>query len=238
MEITIIPMLEDNYSYLLIGDNGETVLIDPAEAEPAIAVLTARRLGLDFIVNTHHHHDHTGGNAALKAKYGCRVIGPGKEADSIPAIDRTMSDGDRLSLCGVDFHILETPGHTKGHICLYDPRAGVLFSGDTLFSLSCGRLFEGTPAQMWDSFQKLTALPDETRIYCGHEYTIENGEFGLTIEPDNDDLQDYLAQARALRARNMPTVPSTLKTEKAANVMLRAGSAARFAEIRRLKDNW
>jgi len=238
IEITLIPMLEDNYAYLLIGSDGTTAIIDPAAAKPAIEALNTIGRKLDYILNTHHHYDHTDGNLKLKSDYDCTVIGPAAEADRIPGIDKQVQEGDSFMLGEDKVIVLNTPGHTLGHICFYFPQDKALFCGDVLFSMSCGRLFEGTAYQMWNSFEKIMALPDDTKVYCGHEYTVENGEFALTIEPDNDSIKTRLAEARALRAKNLPTIPSTLAQEKATNVMLRAGSAARFKEIRALKDKF
>jgi hydroxyacylglutathione hydrolase len=236
MHIEAIPLLKDNYAYLLTS-GAENALIDPSEAEPVIALLDSRGIRLQAILNTHHHGDHTGGNLALKQKYGCRIYGPAAEASRIPGIDAGLKEGDVLKIGGGEARILSTPGHTLGHICAWFPADGALFCGDTLFSMGCGRLFEGTAAQMWDSLEKIMALPDETLIYCGHEYTLANGAFCREVEPGNQDIADRMEQARRLRNEGKPSIPSTLATEKKTNVFLRAGNAARFAEIRTLKDN-
>lgn len=236
IDVHIIPVLNDNYAYVLEAPNGESAVVDPGEAGPVIAFLEDCDPKPSLIFNTHHHGDHTGGNAEIMARYGCALAAPASESGRIANITIPLAEGAILSFGGERLHILETPGHTAGHICLYFPKSKILFTGDTLFSLGCGRLFEGTAAQMWDSFAKILALPDETLIFCGHEYTLANGKFCLRIEPDNPDLQDRLGQAEALRAEGNPTLPVTLETEKKTNVFLRAGSAERFAELRQMKD--
>lgn len=234
-DISIIPVCEDNYTYM-IQSGGVIGVVDPGEARPVIAALEKRGISLDFILNTHHHGDHIAGNKALKEKYGAKLAGPASEKARIADMDIFLKEGDVFTLGAEDIQILETPGHTRGHICFYLPKAGAAFTGDTLFSLGCGRLFEGTAAQMWDSLQKIMALPDATQIYCGHEYTLANGKFCLGIEPDNTDLQRRIAEVKALRAAGRPSLPSTLALEKKTNAFLRAGSAEKFAEIRELKD--
>ena len=236
MNISIIPILKDNYCYILQGGNGDTAAVDPADADAVSAYLDEHGLRLTHILNTHHHHDHVGGNEALKKKYGAEIIGPEAERARIPAMNKGVREGDIFSLCGEDFHVIETPGHTAGHIAFYAPIAAALFCGDTLFSLGCGRLFEGTAEEMWDTLQKIMALPDETKIYCGHEYTLANAAFCLSVEPDNSDLKTRADQVRNLRAKGKATIPSSIGMEKKTNVFLRAGSAERFAEIRKMKD--
>lgn len=236
IDVTIIPILNDNYSYL-IKSAGKTAIIDPGEAKPVIDYLEEHDLHLDYILNTHHHGDHISGNAALKDKYGAIIAGPKSESHKIAALDQHLTEADQFIFGDESAQIIETPGHTLGHICFYFAESKILFSGDTLFSMGCGRLFEGTPEQMWDSLEKINALPDETMIYCGHEYTASNGAFCLTQEPDNHALKERMAQVKALRANNEPTVPVSLATEKETNVFLRAKNATHFAELRSLKDN-
>lgn len=235
MKIELIPLLKDNYAYLLT-DGGAVAVVDPAEAGPVRTILEERGLRLDHIINTHHHSDHTGGNEELKEIYGCTIFGPAADAHRIAGLNRGLKEGDIITLESAQARVFETPGHTSGHICLYFAADEALFCGDTLFAMGCGRLFEGTATQMWDSLGKIMALPGETRIYCGHEYTVANGEFCLTIEPENKTLQARMQKVRALRAEGLPTIPSTLALEKETNVFLRAGSAERFAQIRALKD--
>ena len=236
MNIEIIPLLEDNYAYLLISDDGEIAVIDPAQAEPIIKRLEEKNLKLDYILNTHHHWDHTGGNIELKEKYNCQIIAPAAEQKRIEQIDIALREGDHFEFGSHSAQIIETPGHTSGHICFYFEQARALFCGDTLFSMGCGRLFEGTADQMWQSLKKIMNYPDDTKIYCGHEYTMGNGMFCLNIEPDNEDLIARMEEVKALREQDLPTIPSTLEIEKKTNAFLRAGSATRFAEIRSLKD--
>lgn len=233
--IQIVPLLEDNYAYLL-SHNGVNAIVDPGEAAPVIQVLEGQGLKLDYILNTHHHWDHTDGNAELKRVYGAQIVGPAAEAHRIEGLDIGLKEGDVFDLGGEKAQVLETPGHTTGHIVFWLPDSQALFCGDVLFSMSCGRLFEGTPSDMWGSFQKILGLPDDTMIYCGHEYTEENGEFGLKIEPDNPDLHTRMNEVRTLRKAGKPTLPVSLAMEKKTNVFLRAGSVAKFAEIRHLKD--
>ncbi len=237
INITIIPALSDNYVYLLEADNGETAVVDPGEAGPVIEALDEKNLGLDYILSTHHHWDHIGGNADLIGKYSAKLAGPAREETRIPNMDIMLHENDRLPFGSEEIEIIETPGHTTGHICYYLPKTGAVFTGDTLFLMGTGRLFEGTAEQMWGSLQKIMALPDETRIYCAHEYTLGNGEFCLGLEPDNAALQQRMIEVRALRTEGKPTIPATLREEKETNVFLRAGSAKRYGEIRKMKDH-
>ncbi len=238
INITIIPILNDNYTYLLQADNGDIGIVDPGDAAPIIKHLKENDLKLTHILNTHHHYDHVDGNIALKDKYRAKVIAPKKDKERIPGFDIGVSEGSIFSFGLEDVKILEVPGHTLGGICFYFPKTRALFTGDTLFSMGCGRLFEGTPDQMWDSMQKIMTLPDDTKLYCGHEYTQDNGVFSLTIEPENDDIIERLNEVCILRLKEEPTIPSSLGLEKKTNPFLRAGSAQRLAEIRALKDNF
>ncbi|KAL1298363.1 hypothetical protein HN51_042735 [Arachis hypogaea] len=231
LQIELVPCLRDNYAYLLHDVNTGTVgVVDPSEAVPIIDALSRKNINLTYILNTHHHYDHTGGNEELKARYGAKVIGSGIDKERIPGIDIYLNDGDKWMFAGHEVHVMDTPGHTRGHISFYFPGSKAIFTGDTLFSLSCGKLFEGTPEQMQSSLTKIMSLPDETSIYCGHEYTLSNSKFALSIEPGNKELQSYAAHVASLRSKGMPTIPTTLKTEKATNPFLRTSSA----EIRRV----
>ncbi|KAM1037058.1 hypothetical protein FF1_031971 [Malus domestica] len=225
LHIELVPCLRDNYAYLLHDEDTGTVgVVDPSEAVPVIDALSRKNRNLTYILNTHHHHDHTGGNAELKARYGAKVIGSGIDRDRIPGIDIALNDGDKWMFAGHEVQVMETPGHTRGHIGFYFPQSGAIFTGDTLFSLSCGKLFEGTPEQMHSSLTKITSLPDDTDIYCGHEYTLSNSKFALSIEPENEALQSYAAHVIHLRNKGMPTVPTRLKLEKECNPFLRTSS--------------
>jgi hydroxyacylglutathione hydrolase len=253
LEIEQMPVLSDNYVYLVHEPAaGVTGVVDPAVAEPVLARLKAKGWKLDWILSTHHHADHTGGNLELKQATGCKIAGPGKDAARIPGIDLDLVEGDRFALGEAEAQIFETPGHTSGHISFWFPDAKVLFCADTLFSLGCGRVFEGTHAQMWDSLSKLAALPDDTLVYCGHEYTQSNARFALSVDPDNPALLARAAEVDRQRAAGQPTVPTTLGEEHKANPFLRpsnpairqklgmesASDAEVFGEIRRRKDSF
>lgn len=251
LEIEQIPVLNDNYVYLLREPaSGAVAAVDPSVHEPVLARLAQKHWKLTHVLNTHHHHDHTGGNLGLKEATGCTVVGYRGDAERIPGIEVQVDDGETYRLGQEDAKVIFIPGHTRGHIAFHFGASHALFCGDTLFSLGCGRLFEGTPAQMWSSLGKLRALPDETRVYCGHEYTQSNARFALTIEPGNQALLARSAEVDAARAKGLATVPSLMKVERAANPFLRAdapgvaravGLAAAdavevFAEVRRRKD--
>ncbi|KAI8567037.1 hypothetical protein RHMOL_Rhmol02G0090200 [Rhododendron molle] len=306
LQIEVIPCLSDNYAYLLHDvDTGTVGVVDPSEAVPVMDALSRKNGNLTYILNTHHHYDHTGGNRELKEMYGAKVIGSGIDKDRIPGIDIVLKDGDKWMFAGHEVIVIETPGHTRGHISFYFPGSRAIFTGDTLFSLSCGKLFEGTPeeelafinsgarygerscsaepfplgmlmdlfeflsfnilfciptltnesslstmkAQDWGtenvqdirnlpngsdllsdllmlaSLKKITSLPDNTNIYCGHEYTLSNSKFALSIEPRNEELKSYAAQVAHLRKKGLPTIPTTLKREKLCNPFLRTSSA-------------
>ncbi len=225
LQIHQIPCLQDNYGYLVHDpEAGLTASIDTPDAAAIQQALADRGWHLDYILNTHHHADHAGGNLVLKAKTGCVIVGSRGDAARIPGIDILVSEGDHFALGTHRARILETSGHTVGHICYVFDDDRVAFVGDTLFSMGCGRLFEGTPAQMWNSLQKLMDLPDDMRVYCAHEYTASNGRFAVTIEPRNAALAARVAEVAALRAASRPTVPSTIGLEKATNPFLRPGS--------------
>nr|1XM8_A Chain A, glyoxalase II [Arabidopsis thaliana]1XM8_B Chain B, glyoxalase II [Arabidopsis thaliana]2Q42_A Chain A, Putative hydroxyacylglutathione hydrolase 2 [Arabidopsis thaliana]2Q42_B Chain B, Putative hydroxyacylglutathione hydrolase 2 [Arabidopsis thaliana] len=225
MQIELVPCLKDNYAYILHDEDTGTVgVVDPSEAEPIIDSLKRSGRNLTYILNTHHHYDHTGGNLELKDRYGAKVIGSAMDKDRIPGIDMALKDGDKWMFAGHEVHVMDTPGHTKGHISLYFPGSRAIFTGDTMFSLSCGKLFEGTPKQMLASLQKITSLPDDTSIYCGHEYTLSNSKFALSLEPNNEVLQSYAAHVAELRSKKLPTIPTTVKMEKACNPFLRSSN--------------
>ncbi len=219
-ELRVVPVraFQDNYIWVLrLG--GNAAVVDPGEASPVLDYLRAEQLQLTAILNTHHHADHVGGNTELLRHCPVPVYGPDDER--IPTVSRRLREGERFTLAefGIEFSVLEIPGHTRSHIAFYG--GGMLFSGDTLFACGCGRLFEGTPQQMHDSLAKLAALPDATRVYCGHEYTLANIRFAKAVEPANPELAKWEQAAGALRARNEPTLPSTIGQEKTANPFLR-----------------
>ena len=239
IEIAQVPVLSDNYVYLVHEpESGRTAVIDPAVEDPVMAEANRRGWRITDIWNTHWHGDHTGANLAIKARTGATVTGPRGEAAKIPGIDRAVGQGDVVELGEINAQVIDVPAHTAGHIAYYMPQADALFSGDTLFAMGCGRLFEGTAEQMWDNFGKLMALPDETRVYCAHEYTQSNGRFALTVEPDNDALASRMAAVDAARARGEPTVPTSIGLERATNPFTRAGSAVEFARRRAAKDSF
>jgi hydroxyacylglutathione hydrolase len=249
MQIEIVPCLEDNYAYL-VKSGAHCAVVDPSEAAPVNAALD--RLGWEptHILNTHHHIDHVGGNLELKKEYGATVIGPGKDAARIPGLDVGVDEASGWEFAGEKVRVLEVPGHTRGAITFVI--GGNAFTGDTLFSLGCGRLFEGDTATMWASLSKLMSLPNATRIYCGHEYTESNGRFAFTLEPGNSALGARMAEVKNARAEGWPTIPSTMAAEKKTNPFLRpdsweirktlgmtdASDAEVFGEIRRRKDNF
>jgi hydroxyacylglutathione hydrolase len=254
-ELIIEPIacLTDNYAWLAYDrEGGLCAVIDPSEAEPVRAGLRARGLKLSHILNTHHHPDHVGGNQALKAEFGAVIVGPGKDAARIPDLDVGVHEGDVYRMEGHAARVLEIPAHTRGHIAFWLEEDRTVFTGDTLFAMGCGRLFEGDPPTMWSSLSKLKALPDATRVYCGHEYTEANGRFALTVEPGNRDLQARMVEVRATRAAGGVTLPSTIGAENKTNPFLRpdspeirrtlglenASDVDVFAETRRRKDTF
>jgi hydroxyacylglutathione hydrolase len=236
LEIVRIPALSDNYVWLVHDPaSGETLAIDPAEAAPVIAAAEARGWTIDQVWNTHWHPDHTGGNAALKAR-GARVTGPAAEAAKIATLDATVAEGDTLRLGDHVATVLETPAHTAGHVSFHFADDRAVFAGDTLFAMGCGRLFEGTAEQMFAAMQRFAAMPDETRVYCGHEYTQSNGRYARVAEPDNAAIAERMAQVDAARAAGAATVPTTIGEERATNPFLRAASADELAKRRAEKD--
>ncbi len=250
--VHMFPCLSDNYGFLLHDPaTGETACIDTPEPDRILAEAEGKGWKITQIWNTHWHPDHAGGNAAIKAATGCAIAGPAGEAAKIPALDRHLAEGDMVQLGSLTAHVLDTPGHTAGHIVYHLPEHGIAFVGDTLFALGCGRLFEGTAAQMWESLGKLRTMPADTTVYCAHEYTASNAKFALSVDPDNAALRAYADGVAAKRARNEPTVPTTIGAELEANPFLRADDpklaaavghandpVAAFAEIRERKNRF
>lgn len=238
MNIFTIPTLRDNYAYVLVTPDKKVAVIDPGQAAPVREFLRKKKLKLDYILVTHHHGDHTAGVPDLKFEYAAQVIGPGSEIGKIPDIDVGISEGTPLSIGSEPVQIIGTAGHTMGQINFYFPNAAALFSGDTLFTLGCGRVFEGTIRDMYEGLEKLKALPDDTHVYCGHEYTLDNAAFALHLYPDHDGLKDYIAIQRAKRAKNLPTSPTMLGDEKQFNPFLMAKDLAQFRDYRLRKNEF
>ncbi|MEI9885358.1 MAG: hydroxyacylglutathione hydrolase [Rhizomicrobium sp.] len=251
LRIELVPCLTDNYAYLVHdADAGLTAVVDPSEPEPVIQALNRQGWKLTHILNTHHHFDHTGGNVPLKEKFAARVVGPEKDRERIPGIDEGVTEAAPWTFGARQVPVLEIPAHTRAHIAFVFDDA--VFTGDTLFAMGCGRLFEGTPAMMWTSLSKLTALADATRVYCGHEYTQSNGRFALTLEPGNAALVARMREVDAARAKGLATIPSTIGLEKKTNPFLRVDSSEIrqalglahadavevFGEMRKRKDNF
>ncbi len=239
MEVKIIPCLEDNYAYLLIDNTNNTAcIIDPSEASPIINYLEKNKIKLSFILNTHHHHDHVGGNKKLKEIYGAKVIGYIDDKKRIPEIDIIVKNNQIWKEKNFEAKIVHIPGHTKGHICFYFFNEKKIFSGDTLFSLGCGKIFEGTYAQMFESLNFFKSLPYDTNIYCGHEYTLKNSEFCLKYDPNNKNLKKKIEKIKEKLNRNLPTLPTTIKDEIECNIFLRSENLENFSKLRDLKDNF
>jgi len=237
LDIVRIAALSDNYIWLVHDpDSGETMVVDPAEADPVLAEAERRGWTIDAIWNTHWHPDHTGGNAAIKQATGAPVIAPAAEAAKIPTADLLVVEGDIVQLGKHAATVLETPAHTAGHITYHFADDAVAFTGDTLFAMGCGRLFEGTAAQMYANMQRLADLPPETWVYCAHEYTLSNARYARVAEPDNDAIADRLREVEAIRERGEATVPTTIAQERATNPFMRAQSIEQFAERRASKD--
>ena len=252
-EIILVPALSDNYVYIAHdSSNKTTMVVDPSEAAPVLAVLEARGWSLTHILNTHHHGDHIGGNQELIATYNPILIGPIAEKDRIPGMHKMVAEGDKVDIGGHIGSVFETPGHTHGHIAVWFSESDALFCGDTLFALGCGRVFEGTMEQMWSSVKKLRSLPSTAKIFCGHEYTLSNAKFAISIDPNNKKLQTRIKEFEQKRANGQPTIPSVMIDELDTNPFLRADDktlAAElgmthldpvtiFTEIRKRKDNF
>ena len=238
MIVKIIPCLQDNYSYLIIDKNNNACVIDPSEAKPVISLVERNGVNLKYILNTHHHFDHIGGNIELKEKYNSIVVGYKHDAKRIPEINVLVEDNQIWKGDNFEAKIIHIPGHTTGHIGFYFFNEKMIFTGDTLFSLGCGKIFEGTYKQMFESLSKIKNLPDDTKIYCGHEYTLQNSNFCITHDPKNLNLQNKITKIKEKLDYNKPTIPSILKDEKECNIFLRAKNVESFSKLRDLKDNF
>jgi hydroxyacylglutathione hydrolase len=253
MQITTIPCLTDNYAYIIIDNNLKTVgVVDPSEASPIISYLKKKNLKLNYILNTHHHFDHVGGNDELKKKYNAKVVGFNDDKHRIPGIDITLKNNQKWIFGNSTVKILHIPGHTLGHICFFFEREKIAFTGDTLFSLGCGRIFEGTHKQMLESLNKIKKLPKSTQIYCGHEYSYKNAEFCMEHDSNNINLKKKFEIIKKLRSQNLPTMPTNLEDELNSNIFLRCNQNDLkvklnmekhedykvFKKVRDLKDNF
>ncbi len=252
LQIIQVPLLKDNYAYLLHDpETHVTAVVDPSESEPILKELAKRRWQLHYILNTHHHHDHTGGNEELRKKTKCKTIACYIDVDHIPNIDVPVREGMGVRIGHAQGRIIEIPGHTLGHIAFWFPHQQALFCGDTLFPLGCGKMFEGSPEQLWTSLRRLADLPRDTKVYCGHEYSQDNAEFALSLDFHNPALQNRVHEINDLRAQNLSTVPSTIAQEVSCNPFLRApflrenlglpdhaSAIEAFAKMRQMKDRF
>ncbi len=237
MRVEVIPCLQDNYSYLIIDkSNNSACVVDPSEAKPIINFVEKENINLKYILNTHHHFDHVGGNKNLKKKYNSVVIGYKDDANRIPEIDILLEDNQIWKADNFEAKIMHIPGHTTGHICYHFFKEKLIFTGDTLFSLGCGKLFEGTYQDMFSSLKKIKKLSQDTKIYCGHEYTLQNSKFCIEYDPENTKLKNKITEIKKKLKNNLPTIPSTLKDENECNIFLRAKDVESFSKLRDLKD--
>ena len=239
MIVEIIPCLHDNYSYLIIDEsNNDACIIDPSEAEPIINFIENNKINLKYVLNTHHHYDHVGGNLKLKKKYNASIIGFEGDKAHIPEINILVKDNQVWKSNNFEAKIIHVPGHTTGHISYYFINEKIIFTGDTLFSLGCGKIFEGTYNQMYESLSKFKNLPLDTKIYCGHEYTLQNSKFCIKHEPSNQNLINKILEIKKKIKNGNPTLPTTLEDELKCNVFLRANDIKNFSKLRDLKDNF
>ena len=239
MRIQIIPCLQDNYSYLIIDEKKNIAcVIDPSEADPIIEYLENNNIKLKFILNTHHHYDHVGGNKKLKEKYKASVLGFKGDKERIPEIDILLNDQETWKYENFEAKIIHIPGHTLGHIGFYFYKEQSIFTGDTLFSLGCGKLFEGTHSQMFNSLMKLKVLPKDTKVFCGHEYTKQNSKFCLAHDKDNEKLKTKINDIELKLKNGFSTMPSTIEDELECNIFLRSNNVETFSKLRDLKDNF
>jgi len=238
LTVTAVPVLSDNYVWLIHdAESGETAAVDPSVADPVLTAAESQGVRITQVLNTHWHPDHTGGNDAIRDATGCTITGPA-EAERVSKMDRVVAEGDRIQVGGSEAIVWDIPAHTAGHIALYFEDEGMIFVGDTMFAMGCGRLFEGTAEQMYANMQRIAALPDDVRIYCGHEYTLANARFAAHVDPDNADVARKLEQVSAMRDAGRITLPTTVADERATNPFVRAGNAQEFAELRTAKDSF
>ena len=239
MRIEIIKCLQDNYSYLLIDDTKNIgCVVDPGEAAPIIKYVESNNIELKYILNTHHHYDHVGGNLELKERYNSKIVGFKEDKDRIPEIDVLVEDNQKWKGENFEAKIYHIPGHTSGHIAFHFFLEKKIFTGDTLFSLGCGRIFEGTYEQMFNSLKKIKELPKDTQIYCGHEYTLQNSKFCESNDPDNSNLKSKIEEIKEKIKNGQPTIPSILSDEMECNIFLKAKDVESFSKLRDLKDNF
>ena len=239
MKIEIIKCLQDNYSYLVIDEtNNSACVIDPSESKPLIKFIEKKGINLKFILNTHHHYDHVGGNKELKKKYNSKVVGFYNDKHRIPEIDISLKDREIWKHNNFEFKIFHVPGHTSGHICFHFYKQKILFTGDTLFSLGCGRIFEGTYKEMFQSINLIKSFPLETKIYCGHEYTLKNSEFCSAYDSENINLKNKILSVKEKLKKKLPSIPTTVKEELDCNIFLRTKNLEGFSKLRDLKDNF
>ena len=239
MRIEIIRCLQDNYSYLVIDEsNNFACVIDPSEAHPIISFVEKNNIKLMYILNTHHHFDHIGGNKEIKKRFGSTILGFKEDSHRIPGIDILLEDNQIWKAKNFTAKVIHTPGHTSGHICFHFFNEKLAFTGDTLFSLGCGKIFEGTYKQMYDSLNKIKSLPKETKVYCGHEYTLNNSKFCIEYDPKNLDLKKKVEIINKKIKNGLPTIPTTIKEELDCNIFLRTKDLESFSKLRDLKDNF
>ncbi len=238
MLVETIKCLEDNFSYILIDQNKNACVIDPSESAPIINFVEKNNIKIKYILNTHHHYDHIGGNKEIKKKYNAKIAAYKNDLHRIPDVDISLKNNQIWTAENFKSKIIHIPGHTNGHICFFFKNEKIAFTGDTLFSLGCGRIFEGTYEEMFSSLKKLKELPKETKIYCGHEYTLKNSEFCLKYDKNNKRLQKKINEIKNKVNNNIPTVPSTIEDEIACNIFLRAKTLGEFSKLRDLKDNF
>ena len=239
MKTEIIKCLQDNYSYIIIDEsNNNACVVDPGESFPIIDFIERNKIKLKYILNTHHHYDHINGNLELKKKYGSKIVAFEKDKNRIPKIDIFVRDNEIWKADNFEAKIYHTPGHTRGHIAFHFFNEKKIFTGDTLFSLGCGRIFEGTFKEMFNSLSKFKKLPKETEIYCGHEYTLQNSDFCVKYDPENSKLKNKIKKIKKKLNDNLPTVPTVLSEELECNIFLKAENLQTFTKLRELKDNF